>query len=346
MIGTLRRCRLPFVHAAAVAFILVAWPRVGWSQSGESDAEFEDGAAAVDWIQAFVVPERLEAAAEIARFGEYATLGTQCPTVPAATDYATGRNGVDVIVYGYIKRCSRTWPYPCTNTGMGACIFDWSSSGGTCHIGTPYGHDSVSSTANPYGVKGDGSAAGSTDEIYPASYCSTSAITCDSVPGFDFKISMTGVPADAQWEICGDDCSISSGSGDIIYGWSNRDIIFAGGGWDDAYGQGGSDCIFGDDGNDFIVGGSCVAGDDEYLWGLNGDDLVSGNSGTCTRYITGSAGVDTLKGGDGPDYIYGGGHDDNLFGFGGVDVCNGEDHVTGDYCDPSPSCNTVQNCSP
>lgn len=329
---------------------LGGWSQAAWSQPFEDELDgVEDGeanAAVVAWIQEFVVPERELAASELAGFGEYVPLGTQCPTVPAASTYATGRPQVDVIVYGMRKACRWTgvW-WVCSNQGLGACVFNWSSSGGVCHIGTAYRNYS-SGSSNPFGIRGDPVGAGYSDEIYPASHCSSSAIACDNVAGIQYYVSMVDVPSDAQWEICGDDCSISTGSGDLIYGWSNRDIIFAGGGWDEVYGGEGSDCIFGDDHPDSIHGEGCASGDDEYLWGLNGDDVIDVTSGTCTRYITGGAGWDSLTGGKGDDYIQGDTEDDSLSGGPlGFDVCSGGQHVYGDVCDVA-SCDTLLSCNP
>ncbi|MBI5502358.1 MAG: hypothetical protein HY907_19090 [Deltaproteobacteria bacterium] len=239
---------------------------------------------------------------------------------------------------------SAAWPYTSwSNEGIGACKFDWSSTGGTCHIGGAGDHDTVAG-GSPYGIMGDPSGEEHVDEIYPASYCSGSPINCDTVETIRYRVTMTGVSASAQWEICGDDCSITNGNADLIVGWSNRDRIFAGDGQDFVYGQGGSDCIFGDHGNDSLEGGGCVDADDEYLWGGYGNDSITNNTGTCVRYILGSYGVDNpVKGGAGNDTIYGGNDNDTLHGLNGTDYCNGEAHTTQDWCDPS-SCETRVSC--
>jgi len=193
---------------------------------------------------------------------------------------------------------------------------------------------------------GDSTGYSHVDEIYPASYCDPyHAIECDGGAPNYWVVTMAWVPADAQWEICGDDCSISVGNGDVIVGWSNRDRIFGGGGDDDIYGQGGSDCIFGDDGHDWIEGGSCNVADDEYLWGGIGNDVVTNNTGNCARFVLGSHGNDVpLKGGAGPDYIYGGTGNDRLYGGEGTDYCNGEQESTQDWCEPSPGCDVRVSC--
>ena len=80
-----------------VGVVLGSWPQSAWSQSWEEDvadeAEAEEGAAAASWVQQFVVPEREVVANEVFAFSGYAPLGEQCPTVPAASTYATGRPG-------------------------------------------------------------------------------------------------------------------------------------------------------------------------------------------------------------------------------------------------------------
>ncbi|MBI5487923.1 MAG: hypothetical protein HY905_11370 [Deltaproteobacteria bacterium] len=301
--------------------------------------------AAVDWVQTSVVPEREAAVARETADAPFLPTGTQCPTVPAATDYVVGRSGIayEVIIYGMIK--SSVYPYTRWDSeGVGACKFDWSAYGGTCHIGGAGPHY-VLSGGIPYGIMGDPPGEEHVDEIYPASYCSELKINCDTVGDVRYAVIMTGVPADAQWEICGDDCSITNGYADRIVGWSNRDRIFAGDGQDFVYGQGGSDCIFGDNGNDSLEGGGCVDADDEYLWGGYGNDSFTNNTGTCARYILGSYGIDNpVKGGPGNDTIYGGNDNDTLYGLEGTDYCNGEGHTTQDWCEPSPSCNTRVNC--
>ncbi|MDI7269097.1 MAG: hypothetical protein QME96_14000, partial [Myxococcota bacterium] len=58
------------------------------------------GQLTADWVQAHVVPERQAAARAELEVGVYAPTGTDCPTVPAATEYLKGGGGIDVIVYG------------------------------------------------------------------------------------------------------------------------------------------------------------------------------------------------------------------------------------------------------
>ena len=73
---------------------------------------------------------------------------------------------------------------------------------------------------------------------------------------------------------------------------------------------------------------SLTGGDDTYtnashydsIFGLDGNDQITGASGTTPQYIDGGAGNDTLTGGTGADVITGGSGDDSLTGGGGSDT--------------------------
>jgi hypothetical protein len=339
---SLRKCfAVRFGLAFVTSALLPMLPATAQTlEPPEAASEPPELAPNEEWVQRWVVPQR---EAEYEDVPYYAPTGLACTTTPAATMYALGRNQPDVIIYGMVVKCTdpdRSWT--CSLAGLGACIFNYSSSGGSCHIGAAHDHHSAGS-ANPYGVKGDG--AGSyQDEIYPADYCTTTHIHCEYLSPYYFQVGMSNVPAGTQWEICGDDCSVDEGGDDKIVGWNNRDWIFGGAGDDTIYGQGGSDCIFGDYDDDWIEGNSCDAANDEYLWGGLGNDSITNNTGTCARYILGGGGDDNpVKGGAGNDTIYGDTGNDYLYGLDGTDYCNGGAHTTQDWCE-SPGCDTRVDC--
>lgn len=100
----------------------------------------------------------------------------------------------------------------------------------------------------------------------------------------------------------GSDTLLGGTGGDTIFGGQGADTVSGGDGIDALYGNMANDSILGDAGNDSIFGGQ---GDDLILGG-DGDDMIWGNLGNDTMYgdattTAGSAGWDTLNGGDGTD---------------------------------------------
>lgn len=114
---------------------------------------------------------------------------------------------------------------------------------------------------------------------------------------------------------------------DVIIGSSGADTINAGNGNDVVCGRGGADTIDGGNGNDLLLGDVCT--------GCPGGD-------------GGTAGNDTIAGGNGDDTLWGDEGDDRLFGE------NGDDRLIGgnpggdgdetDACDGGRGTTTVIRC--
>ncbi|MEW8110519.1 MAG: calcium-binding protein [Candidatus Thiodiazotropha endolucinida] len=89
---------------------------------------------------------------------------------------------------------------------------------------------------------------------------------------------------------------------------------------------------YGSSGNDNLTAISSGASSNNILYGLEGDDQITGNStghdklygGEGSDYISGSGGNDEIHGGDGLDYIHGNTGDDTAYGDDGNDQLWGE----------------------
>lgn len=104
-----------------------------------------------------------------------------------------------------------------------------------------------------------------------------------------------------------------------------KGVRYGGGQEDTIYGLDGDDTITGyfttiDTGDNALYGG---AGDDT-IYGANGADYIDG--GADDDYIRGYSGNDELHGGDGLDEILGGNNDDTLYGEAEADILKGENN--------------------
>ena len=95
-------------------------------------------------------------------------------------------------------------------------------------------------------------------------------------------------------------------------GWDNIDdakiIINLSSGDDDIlYGDDGNDTLYGGSGSDDLLGGN----DDDTLYGGSGNDVLNGGDGDDTLY--GGSGKDLLEGADGIDVLYGGADKDTFY---------------------------------
>lgn len=106
---------------------------------------------------------------------------------------------------------------------------------------------------------------------------------------------------------------------DTVWGGAGDDYLDGGTENDQVVGQAGVDFLLGGDGDDQLFGDQGVSyqGEDDSLFGGNGNDYLSGDGGN--DHLYGEDGHDTLVGGYGNDVLEGGAGDDDLVGGGGFD---------------------------
>lgn len=121
----------------------------------------------------------------------------------------------------------------------------------------------------------------------------------------------------------GDDTLFGNDNDDILYGEGDNDYLY--GGWQ------GKDTLYGGEGNDYLYSDGYfynhvyndVSGDNDYLYGENGNDTLEAYGGN--DYLSGDGDDDYLDGGEGDDTLNGGEGDDSLDGGNGNDTLDGGD---------------------
>ncbi|MDX3747354.1 calcium-binding protein [Streptomyces sp. AK08-02] len=182
----------------------------------------------------------------------------------------------------------------------------------------------------------DSSAANIDECVYPSASDHTVARCAVGIPNGsddsdDFDVDLgdgndtVTIPVDSSPYVTvyggkGNDVLRGSGS-NVLYGQDGNDRISGGGGiWGlGSFGGAGNDvlteCYYachGGAGNDSLTGGADVNGNENALYGDDGNDILHG-----------LAGPDLLNGGKGNDRLYGDGGNDTLYGNSGNDVLHG-----------------------
>lgn len=380
----MQRSMVAFLWVMTLGFGLTGDPGASQAQSAPA-AEAVAGDVADDVADAVSDRERLESYAEERRallLEEYTVFTDQEARLAddaalealdqlATVTYVNGTSGNDVIYYGRLAQASGGG-YVVIGNGICVWAHDPSAPGG-CRGAARY--HQLHSGGYPMGIRGDGSGSAGfgEDRIYPAKWWPSGITHLDCPPGpglngvgtmfaCDGNYVILPPSSDATFQICGDNCSVSQGTRDLLLGWQNRDTIYAGAGgvgglgpWEVVVGEDpagptyGSDLLYGDDGDDRVWGSECVLGTEEQLIGGNGNDWLVGvcesppTAGQipCPRYFSGGPGNDQINAGRGSDVVSGGpGNDDGtnqavetvpgrvwIQGWQGNDTMYGEDGV-------------------
>ncbi len=116
----------------------------------------------------------------------------------------------------------------------------------------------------------------------------------------------------------GDD--LFSNATDVVtqaFGDGDNDSLYGGNGDDVIEGGAGDDRLYGRRGHDRIIGG----GGNDLIYGSDGNDWLRGGAGN--DVLSGDDGEDTLLGDNGDDQLHGHGGDDLLYGWNGNDTLDG-----------------------